>query len=103
MDGVHVMGLIFPVAALVMLAAFVIGVRSSGRTRTEVSDVERRLRERTFTGAPRAVLEWPHERRRPSLARLAQIGESYGYRLVDSGRREHVTVLRFEKADDDEL
>ena len=52
-----------------------LGIRSSGRERTHASAVEQRLRERTFTGQDRVTLEWPRDRRRPSLAKVVSIGE----------------------------
>ena len=97
METMAVYAWIFPVSLLAMAAAIVVGVRSSGRERTGSSEVETRLRERTFTGADRVSLEWPKERRRPTLATVVSMGESYGYRLLDRVEREHVVVLEFER------
>ncbi|MCG7422317.1 hypothetical protein MHY29_05650 [Micrococcus sp. ACRRV] len=102
MQTIPVMGWVFPVVLLVIAAAFWLGVRSSGGAR-EDSDLERRLRERTFTGAPRARLEWPRDRRRPTLAQLVRIGESHGYRLVSRTEAEHVYILDFQRVEDDDL
>ncbi|WP_248123579.1 hypothetical protein [Micrococcus lacusdianchii] len=100
MDAMDVFAWVFPAVLLVVGLAFWLGVRSSGRDHEE-SDLERRLRERTFPGTPRARLEWPKDRRRPTPARLVRIGESYGYRLVARGETDHVYVLDFERAADD--
>ena len=48
------------------------------------------------------TLEWPRDRRHPSLAKVVSIGESYGYRLLDKREREHVVELEFERILDDE-
>jgi len=53
-----------------------------------------------FTGAPRARLEWPRDRRRPTLAQLVRIGESHGYRLVSRTEAEHVYILDFQRVED---
>ena len=76
--------------------------KRQGRERTHASALEQRLRERTFTGQDRVTLEWPRDRRRPSLAKVVSIGESYGYRLLDKREREHVVELEFERILDDE-
>lgn len=102
MDAMDVFAWVFPAVLLVVALAFWLGVRSSGRSRPE-SDLERRLRERTFTGAPRVRLEWPRDRRRPTLAALVAIGEARGYRLLSRDETEHVYVLEFERVDDEEL
>ena len=101
MDAMDVYAWVFPLAGLALTAALVIGVRSSGRERTKASPAELRLRERTFTGADHVTLEWPRDRRRPTLAGVLRIGEMYGYRLVDRREQEHVTVLEFERVPDE--
>ncbi|MDY6054330.1 hypothetical protein [Micrococcus sp.] len=93
----NVFGVVFPFVLALLVVAVVVGVRSSGRQRTRASAVELRLRERTFTGQDTAVLEWPRDRRRPTLAHVVSLGESYGYRLTDRIDREHVVELRFER------
>ena len=98
----NVFGVVFPFVLLVIVIAVVLGVRSSGAERTRASEVETRLRERTFTGQDRVTLEWPRERRRPTLASVVSIGEAYGYRLLDKREREHVVELDFERILDDE-
>lgn len=98
----NVFGVVFPFVLAVLVIALVIGVRSSGRDRTHASEVETRLRERTFTGQDRVTLEWPRDRRRPTLANVVAIAETYGYRLLDRREREHVVELDFERILDDE-
>ena len=102
METMAVYAWVFPAALLAMAAAIAVGVRSSGRTRTRSSEVETRLRERTFTGADRVSLEWPRDRRRPTLATVVSLGEMYGYGLVDRIEREHVIERRFERLRDDD-
>ena len=102
MTAMNVFGVVYPFVLLVIAAAVWLGIRSSGRERTHASALEQRLRERTFTGQDRVTLEWPRDRRRPSLAKVVSIGESYGYRLLDKREREHVVELEFERILDDE-
>ena len=89
MTAMNVFGVVYPFVLLVIAAAVWLGIRSSGR-------------ERTFTGQDRVTLEWPRDRRHPSLAKVVSIGESYGYRLLDKREREHVVELEFERILDDE-
>ena len=102
MTAMNVFGVVYPFVLLVIAAAVWRGIRSSGRERTHASALEQRLREHTFTGQDRVTLEWPRDRRRPSLAKVVSIGESYGYRLLDKREREHVVELEFERILDDE-
>ena len=102
MTAMNVFGVVFPFVLLMIATAVWLGVRSSGRERTHASAVEQRLRERTFTGQDRVTLEWPRDRRRPTLAKVVSIGESYGYRLLGKREREHVVELEFERILDDE-
>ena len=102
MTAMNVFGVVYPFVLLVIAAAVWLGIRSSGRERTHASALEQRLRERTFTGQDRVTLEWPRDRRHPSLAKVVSIGESYGYRLLDKREREHVVELEFERVLDDE-
>ena len=71
MTAMNVFGVVYPFVLLVIAAAVWLGVRSSGRERTHASALEQRLREHTFTGQDRVTLEWPRDRRRPCLARVA--------------------------------
>lgn len=96
-DALDVFGVLYPVAFLVVIAAVVIGIRSSGMRRTKERVGEAELREGTFTGAERVTLEWPRRRRRPTLAEVLRIGDMYGYRLVDREDADDVVVLRFAK------
>lgn len=101
-DAMDVFGVLYPVALLVVVAALVIGIRSSGARRTKERVGEAELREGTFTGAERVALEWPRSRRRPTLAEVLRIGEMYGYRLVDREDADEVVVLRFERVPEDD-
>ena len=98
----NVFGVVFPFVLAVIVVAMIVGIRSSGRERTQASEVELRLRERTFTGQDRVTLEWPRDRRRPTLAKVVAIAESYGYRLLEKRERDHVIELDFERIRDDE-
>ncbi|MDO5634131.1 MAG: hypothetical protein Q4G34_04605 [Micrococcus sp.] len=98
----QVIGIVFPVVLAVLIAVVVYGARASGAQRTKASDFELRLRETVFTGQPEATLQWPRDRRRPSMAEALRVGEIYGYQLVDREDREHVVNLRFEKVETDE-
>lgn len=102
MPAMNAYGVVFPIVLITLALALWLGVRASGAERRPESDLERRLRERTFDGRDRVTLEWPRERRRPSLARLVSFGESCGYRFVGRRDREHVVDLDFERIDDDE-
>lgn len=101
-DAMDVFGVLAPAAFLVLIAAFVIGVRSSGTRRTKERVGEAELREGTFTGAERATLEWPRSRRKPTLAEVLRIAEMYGYRLTDREDADDVVVLRFERVHEDD-
>lgn len=101
-DAMDVFGVLYPVAFLVVVAAVVIGVRSSGTRRTKERVGEAELREQTFTGAERVTLQWPRRRRRPTLAEVLRIGEMYGYRLVDREDTDDVVVLRFERVHEED-
>ena len=92
MTAMNVFGVVYPFVLLVIAAAVWLGIRSSGRERTHASAL----------GQDRVTLEWPRDRRRPSLAKVVSIGESYGYRLLDKREREHVVELEFERILDDE-
>lgn len=46
----NVFGVVFPFVLAVIVVAMIVGIRSSGREHTQASEVELRLRERTFTG-----------------------------------------------------
>lgn len=101
-DALDVFGVLYPVAFLVVIAAVVIGVRSSGTRRTKERVGEAELREGTFTGAERVTLEWPRSRRKPTMAEVLRIGEMYGYRLVDREDAADEVVLRFERVHEDD-
>lgn len=101
-DALDVFGVLYPVAFLVVIAAVVIGVRSSGVRRTKERAGEAELREGTFTGAERVTLAWPRRRRRPTLAEVLRIGEMYGYRLTDREDADDVVVLRFERVQEED-
>lgn len=94
-DALTVFGLVIPVAFFVLMVAVVRGVGSSGRARTQESPGERELRETAFTGAPRATVQWPRNRRKPSLADVLRIADLYGYELVDREDAADTVVLRF--------
>lgn len=98
----NVFGVVFPFVLAVIVVAMIVGIRSSGRERGQASEVELRLRERTFTGQDRVTLEWPRDRRRPTPAKVVAIAESYGYRLLEKRERDHVIELDFERIRDDE-
>lgn len=50
MDAKQVFGIVFPFVLAIIIAALIVGARSSGRERTRASVFELRLRETVFTG-----------------------------------------------------
>ena len=101
MDAMQVFGIVFPFVLGIIIAALIVGARSSGRERTRASAFELRLRETVFTGAEHTELVWPRERRRPSMASALRIGDMYGYELTDRIDRDHDVLLRFTRRDED--